>query len=49
MEGNLFNFFIKFEDGLSSMMFTEMLLVEKPSSFIFCQIMELLKVIHRHW
>ena len=43
---NLFNLFIKLEDGLSSMMFTEMLLVEKPFSFIFCQVMELLKFIH---
>lgn len=43
---NLFNLFIKLEDGPSSMMFTEMLLVQKPSSFIFCQVVELPKLIH---
>lgn len=43
---NLFNLFIKLEDGLSSMMFTKMLLVEEPSSFILCKVMKLLKFIH---
>ena len=46
MSGNLFNLFIKLGGGLSSMMFTEMLLVEEASSFIFCQVMKLLKFIH---
>ena len=46
MSGNLYNLFIKLGGGLSSMMFTEMLLVKEASSCIFCQFMKLLKFIH---